>query len=216
MHQHDDISHAAPTNWLMRGAIIALFTTLPIACGPTGYEADDDDETSATGYPGTTSCAGSTSCSCTCENYASGCSAYSTFYNLYVTCGDTCFLECSSECATGEAPSGECSTCIGGIPSGSEEYASFSSACEGDSDCLAYWNARESCTPDSPGGSTSSGSGGGEDECSSNSDCGSKYKCVAGRCEPAQCTSDVHCSGCNHCVNTYCVPCLEGPYGCTC
>jgi hypothetical protein len=65
-------------------------------------------------------------------------------------------------------------------------------------------------------GSSSSSSGGSDDECNSDSDCGYKKECRSGSCYTLECTSDSHCGSCERCSDNVCRDCGEGPYGCYC
>ena len=53
-------------------------------------------------------------------------------------------------------------------------------------------------------------------ECTTNSGCGYKQICSAGKCVDVQCTTDSQCTGCKRCSGNYCKSCGYGPYGCTC
>lgn len=54
------------------------------------------------------------------------------------------------------------------------------------------------------------------DECSRDSQCGSREECRSGRCVRVECTTDSHCGSCERCSDNVCRDCGEGPYGCYC
>ena len=49
--------------------------------------------------------------------------------------------------------------------------------------------------------------------CTTDSGCGYRKRCNAGKCESVQCTSDSQCTGCRRCFNYNCVHCGYGASG---
>lgn len=153
---------------------------------------------------------------------------------------DTCNTDCSSfgGCKTGYICS--FSECIEESEEGPGEDASealCSNTCNypGDGECddggvgsdysvCAFGTDCDDCGPRDASDAAGAGGGGGatggggvdEDECDYDTQCPSQEACIASRCQPVECTSDSHCSGCNRCIGHYCSYCGEGPYGCYC